>query len=140
MAKPHFTPRQCAECPLCNAIMMVRIPLCFQIRPKCPNSYLGLFIIQKLISLIQMIWNLRVDVNCNSCGRKFYAPKHNVQSRTDPSSLNDAEDASILHQLDEFQMNCTNEWCSFTVCSSTYPWNSCQYFTQLHMYLDTDKA
>ena len=25
MAKPHFTPRQCAECPLCNAIMMVRL-------------------------------------------------------------------------------------------------------------------
>jgi len=77
------------ECPLCNAIMM-------------------------------MVWNLKVDVNCHSCGRKFFAPKHNVQlNRTDPTALNDVDDASILHQLDEFQMNCTNAWCSFTILIKT---------------------
>jgi len=60
-----------------------------------------------------------MDINCASCNRKFYAPKNNVRSES--SNLNDAElngrseSPSILNQLDEFQMNCTNEWCSFTI-------------------------
>ena len=63
----------------------------------------------------QMIWNLKVDVHCNSCNRQYYAPTNNPQQRTNPSALNNVEDGSILNQLDEFQMNCTNAWCSYRV-------------------------
>ena len=63
----------------------------------------------------QMVWNLKVDVRCNSCNRQYYAPTNNPQQRTDPSGLNNIVDGSILNQLDEFQMNCTNAWCSFRV-------------------------
>ena len=62
-----------------------------------------------------MIWNLKIDVRCNACHRKFYAPRHNSQQRTDPSALNDAEPDSIINRVDEFQMSCTNAWCSFCV-------------------------
>ena len=69
----------------------------------------------KNVSLVQMIWNLKIDVRCNACHRKFYAPRHNSQQRTDPSALNDAEPDSIINRVDEFQMSCTNAWCSFCV-------------------------
>merc|ERR1719379_1442115 len=66
-------------------------------------------------AIMMMIWNLKIDVRCNACHRKFYAPRHNSQQRTDPSALNDAEPDSIINRVDEFQMSCTNAWCSFCI-------------------------
>lgn len=108
MARPYVTPRR-EECSLCNAIMMVSFAFRRDINPGRNSKFAG----SKLF--FQMVWNLKVDVRCNSCNRQYYAPTNNPQQRTDPAALNNIEDGTILNQLDEFQMNCTNEWCSFRV-------------------------
>lgn len=108
MARPYFTPRR-EECSLCNAITMVS----FAIRREIFSGRNSKFAGSKLF--FQMVWNLKVDVRCNSCNRQYYAPTNNPQQRTDPFALSNVEDGSILNQLDEFQMNCTNAWCSFRV-------------------------